>query len=108
MVGCIGPRALEGRRLVAEHVTEAENARDQIAAFRVHVVRHFPEHIGSDWLALPDRQIDQKLSEMATLLERLQEILRSAQDVAERCARGCCAEVSIASSEQPLVSGTNL
>ncbi|MBU2666628.1 nucleotidyltransferase domain-containing protein [Actinoplanes bogorensis] len=33
----------EARRLVGEQVTEAENARDQVAAYAVHVTRHRPD-----------------------------------------------------------------
>src|SRR5262249_39151148 len=45
--------ALEARRLVGEGVSPERNARDQIAAFRVHVERHQP-HLAAAWLALPD------------------------------------------------------
>jgi hypothetical protein len=65
-------RSLKGRRQVAEDVTEAENARDQIAAFRVPVVRHFPELMRGDWLVLPDRQLDRKMVKLKALV-KLQE-----------------------------------
>jgi len=45
--------ALEARCLVGEGVSPERNARDQIAAFRVHVERYQP-HLAAAWLALPD------------------------------------------------------
>src|SRR5262249_298338 len=59
-------RALEARRLVGEGVSPERNARDQIAAFRVHVVRHQP-HLAGAWLAPPDPDLDAKLLELDRL-----------------------------------------
>jgi predicted nucleotidyltransferase len=63
-------RALQARHLVGEDVSPDHNARDQIAAFRVHVVRHQP-HLAGAWLALPDPELDAKLRELGVLVERL-------------------------------------
>ena len=59
--------AYEGRRAVGEEVSELQNARDQIAAFRVHVSRHRPD-LGGSWLGLPDPNLDARFAELETLL----------------------------------------
>ena len=58
------------RREVGEEVSEAESARDQIAAFAVHVPRHRPKPWG-DWLGLPDPELAEKLAELDALAERI-------------------------------------
>ncbi len=63
-------RALEARHLVGEDVNPERNARDQIAAFRIHVVRHQP-HLAGAWLALPDPELDAKLIELERLMRDL-------------------------------------
>ena len=55
---------------IGEEVTEAESARDQIAAFAVLVPRHRPKPWG-DWLGLPDPELAEKLAELDTLAERI-------------------------------------
>ncbi len=59
--------AFEARRLIGEDVTEQESARDQLAAFAVHVPRHRPPPWG-DWLGLPDPALDEKLEELDGLI----------------------------------------
>ena len=63
-------RALAARHLVGEPVSPERNARDQVAAFRVHVVRHRPDLIGP-WLALPDPALEAKLGDLEALLGQL-------------------------------------
>ncbi len=62
--------AWAARLEIGEEVTEAESARDQIAAFAVHVPRHRPKPWG-DWLGLPDPELAEKLAELDTLAERI-------------------------------------
>lgn len=59
--------AFEARRLIGEDVTQEESARDQLAAFAVHVPRHRPPPWG-DWLGLPDPELDEKLEELDGLI----------------------------------------
>ena len=63
-------RALEARRLVGDDVSPEHNARDQIAAFRVHVVHHQP-HVAGAWLGLPDPELEAKLLELESLMRGL-------------------------------------
>ena len=59
-----------GRQLVGEQVSEAENARDQLAAFEIHVAkRNEPPHEG--WLDVPDVDLESKRSRLAALLSTL-------------------------------------
>ena len=60
-------RAYAARLGSGEAVTEAESARDQIAAFRVHVSRHGPD-LGGPWLGLPDPKLRIKLAELGRLI----------------------------------------
>jgi hypothetical protein len=52
---------------VGENVTEAENARDQIAAFSVHVSRRRPELWG-DWMGVPAPRLADQLAMLSDLL----------------------------------------
>lgn len=54
---------------VGEDVTWAENARDQIAAFTVHVVRHRPD-LDGPWTRTPDPALDDHLAELRELIGR--------------------------------------
>lgn len=60
-------RARLARRAVGEIVSPAENARDQVAAFRIHVSRHRPDLSGS-WLGLPDPDLPAKLTQLQALV----------------------------------------
>ncbi len=51
------------RLAVGEDVTEEENARDQLAAYTVHVVRKRPE-LGGPWTASPDPRLGEHLAEL--------------------------------------------
>ncbi|WP_328473866.1 nucleotidyltransferase domain-containing protein [Actinoplanes sp. NBC_00393] len=57
---------LGARRAVGEQVSAAENARDQLAAFALHVARHRPD-LDGDWTGCPDPLLAERLSEMAGL-----------------------------------------
>jgi predicted nucleotidyltransferase len=61
-------RCYVARREVGEEVTAEENARDQIAAFRVHVVRRRSD-LTDEWLGLPDPRLDVRLAELEELFE---------------------------------------
>lgn len=55
------------RLAVGEDVSWAENARDQIAAFTVHVVNHRPD-LDGPWTDTPDPALDAHLAELRELL----------------------------------------
>ncbi|MGN9906023.1 nucleotidyltransferase domain-containing protein [Phytohabitans sp. LJ34] len=55
------------RTAVGEDVTWAENARDQIAAFTVHVTRHRPD-LDGPWTETPDPALDAHLAELRELV----------------------------------------
>ncbi|MEV6930963.1 nucleotidyltransferase domain-containing protein [Dactylosporangium sp. NPDC051485] len=55
------------RTAVGEDVTWAENARDQIAAFTVHVVNHRPD-LDGPWTNTPDPALDAHLAELRELI----------------------------------------
>jgi predicted nucleotidyltransferase len=55
------------RLAVGEDVSWAENARDQIAAFTVHVVNHRPD-LDGPWTNTPDTALDAHLAELRELL----------------------------------------
>ncbi|MFC6015756.1 nucleotidyltransferase domain-containing protein [Plantactinospora solaniradicis] len=55
------------RTAVGEDVTWAENARDQIAAYAVHVVRHRPD-LDGPWTNSPDPAFDAHLAELRELI----------------------------------------
>lgn len=57
------------RTAVGENVSIAENVRDQMAAFAVHVARRRPDLIGP-WAALPDPRLDQYLAELHVLVSQ--------------------------------------
>ena len=59
--------ALAARRAIGEEVSPEENARDQLAAFRVHVSRHRPD-LGGAWLGLPDPDLAARFAELGALL----------------------------------------
>jgi len=59
--------ALHARRAVGEDVSPERNARDQIAAFTVHVSRHRPDLTGP-WTASPDPHLTDHLDEIEQLL----------------------------------------
>jgi hypothetical protein len=58
------------RIAVGEDVTWAENARDQIAAFMVHVVNHRPD-LDGPWTDTPDPALDTHLAELRDLITQL-------------------------------------
>jgi predicted nucleotidyltransferase len=58
------------RTAVGENVSMAENARDQIAAFSVHVSRRRPDLIGP-WTAIPDPNLNKHLSDLNDLVTQL-------------------------------------
>jgi predicted nucleotidyltransferase len=55
------------RTAIGEEVTWAENARDQIAAFAVHVVNHRPD-LDGPWTGTPDPALEARLAELGELL----------------------------------------
>jgi predicted nucleotidyltransferase len=57
------------RMAVGEDVSEAENARDQLAAFMVHVSRHRPD-LDGPWTGTPDPELVEHLSELGEILDR--------------------------------------
>jgi predicted nucleotidyltransferase len=59
-----------GRRTIGEDVSQAENARDQLTAFTVHVARHRPDLEGP-WTGTPDAALDAHLAELQELVARL-------------------------------------
>lgn len=58
------------RIAVGEDVTWAENARDQIAAFTVQVVKHRPD-LDGPWTDTPDPALDTHLAELHDLIIQL-------------------------------------
>lgn len=58
------------RTTIGEDVSPAENARDQLAAFTVHVVRHRPDQNGA-WTGTPDPALDAHLAELRELITTL-------------------------------------
>jgi predicted nucleotidyltransferase len=55
------------RLAVGEDVSWTENARDQIAAFTVHVVNHRPD-LDGPWTITPDPALDTRLAELHELI----------------------------------------
>jgi hypothetical protein len=55
------------RRAVGEDVTPAENARDQLAAYAIHVARHRPG-LDGPWTATPDPELGAHLAELRELI----------------------------------------
>jgi hypothetical protein len=78
-------RTYAARQLIGEGVSVAENARDQLAAFGVHVPRRTPPPWGA-WLAVPAPDLDERLAELDALLaaEPSLPALRSASTSAQR------------------------
>lgn len=62
--------SLAARRVVAEDVSEEQNARDNIAAFSVQVPKYRPKPWG-DWIHLPDHGLESKLAMLEELLVSL-------------------------------------
>lgn len=60
----------EARTAIGEDVSPAENARDQLAAFTVHVARHRPD-LNGPWTATPDPALDAHLAELRDLVPGL-------------------------------------
>ena len=58
---------LAARVAVGERVTPAENARDQLAAFAVHVANHRPD-LDGPWTGSPDPSLDAHLAELRDLI----------------------------------------
>ena len=58
------------RLAVGEDVSPAENARDQLAAFTVHVARHRPD-LDGPWTGTPDQALDTHLAELRELITEL-------------------------------------
>jgi hypothetical protein len=57
------------RHMIGEDVTAEENARDQLAAFAVHVTRHRPD-LDGPWTVSPDPALGERLAELQELLTR--------------------------------------
>ncbi|UCM91271.1 nucleotidyltransferase domain-containing protein [Streptomyces marincola] len=57
------------RIMIGEDVTAEENARDQLAAFTVHVTRHRSD-LDGPWTGSPDRALHEHLAELHELLTR--------------------------------------
>ena len=64
-------RSYAARLEVGEAVTEAESARDQIAAFRVLVERRRPE-LGGRWTGLPDGEFAGKMGALEGLIGEIE------------------------------------
>ncbi|GAB2616146.1 hypothetical protein Aab01nite_28830 [Paractinoplanes abujensis] len=60
----------QARQAVGEPVTEAQNARDQVAAYVVHVTRHRPD-LDGPWTATPDPDLDAHLLDLRRVIEEL-------------------------------------
>jgi hypothetical protein len=55
------------RVAVGEQVSPTENARDQVAAYTLHVVKKRPD-LGGPWTGTPDPAFDAHLAELGDLL----------------------------------------
>jgi hypothetical protein len=55
---------------VGEAVTAEKNARDQVAAFAVHVTRRRARPWG-DWVGVPARDLQQKLEALDALMTEI-------------------------------------
>jgi predicted nucleotidyltransferase len=58
------------RTAIGEDVSWAENARDQLAAFTIHVVRHRPDLAGP-WTGSPDPGLSEHLEELRGLIAQV-------------------------------------
>ncbi len=54
---------LAARRAIGEQVTEAENARDQLTAYTVHVTRHRSD-LDGPWTGTPDDDLDTYVADL--------------------------------------------
>ena len=61
--------ALLAREQVGENIDAATSARDQLAAFAVHVMRRWPD-LRASWLNLPDPDLHRKLIELKHLCDQ--------------------------------------
>lgn len=59
--------AYAARQAIGERVTVAENARDQLAAFAVHVPKRTAPPWGA-WLGVPARDLERRLAELDALI----------------------------------------
>lgn len=59
--------AYAGRQAIGERVSAEENARDQLAAFAVHVPKYAPQPWG-EWIGLPAPDLEARLSELDELV----------------------------------------
>jgi hypothetical protein len=62
--------AYQARLEVGEPVTDAENARDQLAAFAVHLTRRRPEP-WDPWVGAPDPNLDEKLAALDRMMDEI-------------------------------------
>lgn len=67
----------EARRVVGDEVSEAENRRDQIAAFSHLVARHQPDSRGARWLGLTDHDVDASVARLAELIARISPVVEN-------------------------------
>lgn len=63
------------RQKIGEEVTFEENARDQIAAFEVHVTRKRPRPWG-DWIRIPTPSLESKLTELDDLITTIGRLMK--------------------------------
>ena len=66
--------ALEARQSVGEPVTPAQNARDQLAAFRVHVTKR-RQPPWDPWLRLPASDVGARLESLDAAIDRARSII---------------------------------
>jgi hypothetical protein len=59
--------AYAGRMAIGEYVTAEENARDQLAAFAVHVPKRTTPPWGA-WMRLPAPNLNERLAELDMLI----------------------------------------
>ena len=69
--------AYAGRMEIGESVTVEENARDQLAAFAVHVPKRTPKPWGM-WLGIPAPNLEHRLAELEELIALINESTRTA------------------------------
>jgi hypothetical protein len=62
--------AYAGRQEIGECVTPEENARDQLAAFAVHLPKRHPPPWGA-WIGVPSPALEQRLSDLDDLITRI-------------------------------------
>jgi predicted nucleotidyltransferase len=59
--------AYAGRQAIGENVTAEENARDQLAAFAVHVPKRTPQPWG-EWIGVPALDLEDRFSQLDQLI----------------------------------------